>query len=64
MIPEVELFGYSSPTPRQYWLDAQVNLGIADYDTPIGNIYAVARASGGSGGGDNFWSAGIYSAGN
>ena len=54
--------------PGRYWFDAYGNWGIEGLPVPLVNFYEVARAGGGSGGGDNFWSshfsAGNYDSGN
>lgn len=54
--------------PGRYWFDAYGNWGIEGMPLPLVNFYEVARASSGSGGGDNFWSshfsAGNYDSGN
>jgi len=49
--------------PGRYWMDALGNVGIEGSGVPLLNLYALASAAGGSGGGDNFWSS-SFSAGN
>ncbi len=56
------LFG-APVEPAAYWLDSQGNYGVAGNYTPLGNLVTIAQAAGGSSG-DNFWSSGVYSAGN
>ncbi len=61
------LFGYAQPVPGRYWLEANGNLGMEGYPMALGNIYmamAQARRYSHGGGGDNFWSRGLYSGGN
>ncbi len=57
------LFGYSSPLPGSYWLDANGDIGVEGYNVALGNVYAAIAAADGSGG-DNIWSRGVYSGGN
>jgi len=56
------------PVPGRYWLDPYGNCGVEGLSVPLVNFYEVARASFGTGGGDNFWSthfgAGNYDNGN
>lgn len=49
--------------PAAYWLDSNGNYGVAGNYTALGNLVTIAQAAGGSSG-DNFWSSGVYSAGN
>lgn len=48
-------------SPGRYWLDASGNAGVMGSDQALVNLYATGRNGGG---GDNFWSSGVYSAGN
>lgn len=53
--------------PGSYWLDANGNMGVEGNNTPAINLATVIQTRGSasvSGGGDNFWSSGQYSAGN
>ena len=60
-----QLFGYSHPVPCRFWLLANGNIGMEGYTTPLGNIYTAMRGKRPhQGRSDNFWSSGLYSAGN
>jgi hypothetical protein len=52
--------------PGSYWMDSQGNVGYSGNNTPVLNLFVLARQNGYSGkgsGGDNFWSS-RYGAGN
>ena len=56
---------FNAPVPEGlYWLEANGNYGVQGDTTVLGNLAIAAGGSAGGGTGDNFWSAGNYSAGN
>lgn len=61
-----KIFGYNSPVPGQYWLEANGNIGFKGYALAFGNIYsAIARSHRNRpSNSKNFWSSGLYSGGN
>lgn len=57
---------FGSVALGSYWLKADGSYGVSGDPTARGNLYAMAaaKAKSSSGGGDNFWSSGLYSGGN